>query len=53
VTTESLEPTYFDKSIPYILAHEGGYSNNLNDAGGETNFGITKRVYPHLDIKNL
>lgn len=43
----------FDFAIPYILEHEGGYVNNPNDTGGETNFGICKRQYPHLDIKNL
>jgi lysozyme family protein len=32
---------------------EGGYCNDENDAGGETNFGICKRNYPDLDIKNL
>lgn len=27
--------------------------NHPADPGGETNFGITKRSYPNLDIKNL
>ncbi|GHU14714.1 hypothetical protein FACS189449_11770 [Alphaproteobacteria bacterium] len=35
------------------MYHEGGYSNNPVDAGGETKFGISKRSYPHLDIKKL
>ena len=39
--------------IPIILKHEGGYVNDPDDWGGETNFGITKRRYPDLDIKNL
>ena len=34
-------------------AHEGGYVNDPDDPGGETKFGISKRAYPHLDIKNL
>ena len=32
---------------------EGGYVFDPDDRGGETNFGISKRSYPHLDIKNL
>ncbi len=39
--------------IPVILKHEGGYVNDPDDLGGETNFGITKRRYPNMDIKNL
>ena len=45
--------TYFDEIIEKVLEHEGGYVNDPNDLGGETNFGITKRFYPDLDIKNL
>ncbi len=43
----------FKSAIPTIFLHEGGSVNHPNDPGGETNFGITKRTYPHLDIKNL
>jgi lysozyme family protein len=43
----------FDDAIKVILRHEGGYVNDPDDLGGETNFGITKRRYPDLDIKNL
>jgi lysozyme family protein len=43
----------FLKAFEYLMYHKGGYSNNLKDAGGETKFGISKRSYPHLDIKNL
>lgn len=37
----------------HIFAAEGGYVNDPDDPGGETNYGITKRFYPELDIKNL
>jgi lysozyme family protein len=40
-------------SIKKTLLHEGGYVNDPNDSGGETNYGISKRQYPALDIKNL
>lgn len=36
-----------------IIGVEGGYVNSPNDPGGETKYGISKRSYPHLDIKNL
>jgi lysozyme family protein len=32
---------------------EGVYSNDPNDPGGETKYGISEKSYPHLDIKNL
>jgi lysozyme family protein len=37
----------------WILEVEGGYVNDPHDPGGETKFGICKRSYPELDIKNL
>lgn len=43
----------FDIIINIILRHEGGYVNDPDDLGGETKYGITKRRYPNLDIKNL
>jgi lysozyme family protein len=35
----------FDAALARVLAHEGGYSNNPDDPGGPTNFGITLEVY--------
>lgn len=43
----------FDKALSFTLLHEGGYSFDPNDPGGETNFGISKRYHPKVDIKNL
>lgn len=43
----------FDRAIAFVLKHEGGYVNNPQDPGGETNFGISRRAYPNVDIKNL
>lgn len=34
----------FDAAFARTVGLEGGYSNNLNDPGGETAFGITARV---------
>lgn len=43
----------FEKAIEHVLEEEGGYANNPNDRGGETNFGISKRSYPNVDIRGL
>lgn len=43
----------FKFAIEKTLEHEGGYVNDPADPGGETNFGISKRSYPNVDIKNL
>ena len=43
----------FEKALEFVLSHEGGYSNDPNDPGGETNFGISKRAYPSEDIKAM
>ena len=45
--------TKFEHAMEFVLRWEGGYANNPADPGGETNFGISKRSYPELDIKNL
>jgi lysozyme family protein len=37
----------------WILEAEGGYVDDPHDPGGETNFGISSRAYPLVDIKGL
>ena len=47
----------FNKCLTLILHHEGGYVNHPRDPGGETNLGVTKRVYEEWggtkDMKEL
>lgn len=43
----------FLNCIPFIHEREGGYVNHPADPGGETNYGISKRAFPELDIKAL
>ena len=43
----------FNEIIEQVLEHEGGYVNDPKDLGGETKYGITKRFYPELNIKEL
>ena len=52
-------PSEFLKALAFSLKWEvgdfknGGYTNNPQDPGGETKWGISKRSYPDLDIANL
>lgn len=43
----------FEACVAVILYHEGGYVNDSNDPGGETRFGISKRSFPNVNIKEL
>lgn len=43
----------FDDAFDALLGHEGGYVNDPQDPGGETNWGISKRSYPAVNIKTL
>ena len=47
----------YQKCLETILHHEGGYVNHPKDPGGETNLGVTKRVYEEWggtkDMKDL
>ena len=42
----------FEKSINFVLKHEGLYSNNKNDKGGSTKFGISLRYLEALYKKD-
>lgn len=52
-TGDQVTASNFNGAVNIILAHEGGYSNDSEDPGGETNFGISKSAYPDVDIKKL
>lgn len=39
--------------IAFTLGEEGGLTDDVGDPGGLTNFGISQRAYPDLDIANL
>jgi lysozyme family protein len=43
----------FDEIFDRLIGHEGGYVNDPDDPGGETKWGISKRSYPDLNIKEL
>lgn len=43
----------FERAFELVIGSEGGYVNDPNDPGGETKYGVSKRAYPSVDIKNL
>jgi len=43
----------FIREVEKVLEHEGGYSKDPDDAGGETKFGISKRAFPDTNILDL
>jgi lysozyme family protein len=43
----------FETAFRFTIGAEGGYVNDVRDPGGETNWGISKRSYPDIDIKAL
>jgi lysozyme family protein len=43
----------FNTAFDRLIGHEGGYTPGVDDPGGETKWGISKRAYPHLDIASL
>ncbi|MGE4334547.1 MAG: glycoside hydrolase family 108 protein [Pigmentiphaga sp.] len=44
---------HFEAAICHTLQWEGEYVDDPHDSGGETNYGISRKAYPDLDIKAL
>lgn len=43
----------FDAAFERVIGHEGGLSDDPQDPGGLTKYGISKRAYPNEDIEKL
>jgi lysozyme family protein len=43
----------FDQAVAFVLAQEGGVSNDPRDPGLLTKYGISARAHPDLDISTL
>lgn len=43
----------FARCIAFVFEAEGGLSEDPNDKGGLTKFGVSQKAYPKLDIRNL
>ena len=47
----NIDMAFFNVSIKFILHHEGGFVDNINDRGGATNFGISQAFLKSIDSK--
>jgi lysozyme family protein len=43
----------FEPAFKIMIEHEGGYTNDPEDIGGKTRFGVSKRSHPDVDIEHL
>jgi hypothetical protein len=43
----------FNNALQFVLSKEGGYSNDPTDRGGATNFGISQKAHPNIDVTKL
>ncbi|NOU11403.1 MAG: hypothetical protein HOO98_15500 [Nitrospira sp.] len=43
----------FTKAVEGVLQREGTFSDQLTDRGGKTNYGISQKQYPNLDLASL
>lgn len=43
----------FETAFGRLIGFEGGLSNNPQDPGGLTKYGISQKAFPNLDIANL
>src|SRR5574337_2199655 len=53
MTDSKTYPPFYETVFERIVGHEGSYVLDSRDPGGETKFGISKRSYPTLNIKEL
>lgn len=44
---------YFEIAVKFVKEAEGGLTDDKDDPGGLTNFGIDQRSHPNVDIRNL
>lgn len=45
--------THFDEALRRTLKNEGGLVDDPHDPGGLTQYGISQRAYPRIDISSL
>lgn len=53
IKTVTSDEDKFQKCMEFVFKWEGGLVNHPSDPGGLTNFGISKRAYPHLTDEQI
>lgn len=48
-----MNDSIFHLAVGFVLRMEGGLVNDPDDPGGLTNFGISKRAHPEVDVEHL
>jgi lysozyme family protein len=43
----------FERALAFTLRWEGGLSQDPDDPGGTTKYGISARAHPEVDVRNL
>lgn len=43
----------FEHALAFVLAWEGGQSDDVRDPGGRTRFGVSSRAHPEVDLDRL
>lgn len=49
----TIQDSYFDDAVTYVLQNEGGFVDDVSDEGGATNFGISLRFLRSLSTEQL
>lgn len=53
MVNKKLTDVHFNHAVNFVLSNEGGYSNDPEDSGGKTKFGISQRSYPNVNLDTL
>ena len=46
-------PPDFEEAVEWVLEEEGGETNDPEDPGGHTKYGISQRAHPNVDLATL
>lgn len=53
MATTTSDRQVFERAVQFVLDIEGGLEDDPDDWGGLTNYGISSRYHPDVDVENL